>query len=78
VVSLKKLVATNYSRELRMMEAILDYVIVSDGEVERILRVLEPLAFETAAALVAELGQEARLRLAGRSTQAIMTGSSAK
>ena len=63
VVSLKKLVATNYSRELRMMEAILDDVIVSDGEVERILRVLEPLAFETAAALVAELGQEARLRL---------------
>ncbi len=63
VVRLESLVAKNYSRELRMIEAILDDLIVTDGEVQHVLRVLEPLAFETAAALVGALGDKARLRL---------------
>ena len=63
VTSLSVSVARNYVRERRAIERLLDGWVVTDGEVERMLRILEPLAFETAAELIRTLERETRLRL---------------
>ncbi len=65
VLPLETLVARNYAPELAAIERLMAGLIVTDGEVERALRILEPLAFETATALIAALGAEARMRLIG-------------
>ncbi len=63
VTSLETLVERNYRRERATIERLLSGVIVTNGEVEQVLRILEPLAFETASALVESLEPEFRLRL---------------
>lgn len=63
VTSLATLVARNYRRERERIRVLLDGVIVTNGEVEQVLRILEPLAFETASALIESLDSQERLRL---------------
>jgi len=63
VTSLATLVARNYRRERERIRVLLDGIIVTNGEVEQVLRILEPMAFETASALIESLDSQDRLRL---------------
>jgi uncharacterized protein DUF4157 len=53
--ALNEAVATNYKRELEAIRRLLKHWIITDGDVEAILQILEPLPFETATALIGQL-----------------------
>ncbi|MDG2527883.1 DUF4157 domain-containing protein [Caulobacter endophyticus] len=58
--TLNQAVHANYQRELAAIRRLLDHWIITDGRVEQILRILQPLAFETATTLIGQLNSVER------------------
>lgn len=64
-LTLNEAVAANYRHELAAIRRLLDHWIITDGHVEQILQILQPLAFETATALIGQLNRTERLDYIG-------------